>query len=154
MLETSRQVDDGPTVEPKEERETRALLAAFRSCRLAAGDFDHVAHVRVGWASLRESPLPDVLCRFRNDLRRFARSQGADGLYHETITWAYLFWIDERRRRLPTGHSWSEFAASAPELLDGASGLLARAYTPALLASPEARAGFCMPDRSLPDGLV
>ena len=92
-------------------------------------------------------PLPEALGRFCGGLRRFAESQGAPGLYHETITVAYLLLINERL----SGHDdldWDAFAAGNQDLLAWKPSLLDRLYTPETLASDRARRVFLMPDRA------
>jgi hypothetical protein len=67
------------------------------------------------------------------------------GLYHATITWAYLAIIDERMRAAPAD-TWDAFAAAHPDLLTWKPGVLDRLYSPERLWSPAARDGFVMPD--------
>ena len=91
-------------------------------------------------------PLPEALGRFCRGLRRFAESQGAPGLYHETITVAYLLLINERL----SGHDdleWDAFATLNQDLLAWKPSVLDRLYTPETLASDRARRVFVMPDR-------
>ena len=80
-------------------------------------------------------------------LRRYAEHQGATKLYHETITWAFLFLIQERRQQLPADHGWEDFARANPELLQDHKGTLARYYSKERLGSDLARSVFLMPDR-------
>ena len=51
-----------------------------------------------GWPGSTCAGIPplDALARFTAGLQRFATFHGHPGLYHETITWAYLFLIHER----------------------------------------------------------
>jgi hypothetical protein len=68
------------------------------------------------------------------------------GLYHETITVAYLLLINERlsgNRDL----DWETFAARNRDLLAWKPSLLDRLYAPETLASDRARDVFLMPDR-------
>jgi hypothetical protein len=92
------------------------------------------------------------LQRFSDALRRFATAQGKPHLYHETITWAYLFLIRERMVRAELPQTWEEFAAANPDLLTwekGKSDILARYYEPETLASAAARAVFLLPDKAI-----
>jgi hypothetical protein len=52
--------------------------------------------VRAAWLLLREGTPASALDRFLGAPKRFAASKGKSGLYHETITWAYLLLINER----------------------------------------------------------
>jgi hypothetical protein len=123
------------------------LMDDFESGRPPAGGFHHRDHVRVAWNYLRRHPLPEALGRFCGGLRRFAELQGAHGLYHETITVAYLLLIHERL----VDHDeleWDAFAAVNQDLLAWKPSILDRLYTPERLASDRARRVFVMPDRA------
>jgi hypothetical protein len=122
------------------------LIARFESCTLAAADFSHREHVRLAWALLRAEPLLGALTRFRDGLQRFAESLGKSGLYHETITWAYLLLIHERMQRNDTA-DFATFAAANADLLTWKPSVLDRYYTPETLGSELARRVFLMPDR-------
>lgn len=122
------------------------LLARFEDGSLPDGSFHHEQHVRVAWMFVRRYGMPDALGRFADALKRFAAAKGAAGLYHETITWAYLFLVAERIARTP-GAGWDGFAAVNPDLLSWKPSLLERYYTPETLKSDLARRTFVMPDR-------
>jgi hypothetical protein len=124
------------------------LLARFEDGSLADGSFHHEQHVHVAWLFIRRYGMPDALGRFAEALKRFAAAKGAAGLYHETITWAYLFLVAERIARGPDG-SWNAFAAINQDLLTWKPSLLDRYYSPETLKSDLARRTFVMPDRSL-----
>jgi len=114
------------------------------------GTFHHSDHIRVAFAYLSRYSALEALQKFPDALRRFAAAQGKPDLYHETITWAYLFLIRERMQR--TGHTqtWEEFAAANPDLLTwehGTGGILAQYYSPETLNTPAARAAFVLPDK-------
>src|SRR5262249_34307385 len=71
------------------------------------------------------------------------------GLYHETITWAYLLLIRERMERQGEGAnaSFEAFARANPDLMTWKPSVLAAYYRDETLASPLARRTFVMPDR-------
>lgn len=125
------------------------LLQAFEAGRVPDGGFHHPQHVRVAWTYLRRHALPDALARFCAGLRHFAEVQGASGLYHETITVAYLLLINER---LSTSREldWTGFASAHPDLLAWKPSVLDRLYHAETLASELARRVFLMPDRLQP----
>ena len=124
----------------------RELVAAVEECTLAAADFHHGDHVRLGWIYLEELPLIEALRRFSTTLKRFAAHHGAVDKYHETITWAYLLLIHERMRG-PRGGDWESFRADNADLFAWKPSILDRYYTPGLLGSREARRTFVLPDR-------
>ena len=125
----------------------RALVDAFEATTLAADDFPHAAHVRVGWYYLRHFPMLDAMARFKTALQRFATAKGKPDRYHETITIAYLVLIAERLVDA-RGLTWDEFAARNPDLFTWTPSILARYYSEETLASDRARQVFVLPERS------
>jgi hypothetical protein len=121
----------------------REFLAAFEETTLEP--FHHRDHVRVAWLYLAEAPLLEALNRFATNLRRYAAARGADRLYHETITWAFLFLIHERTQRAPRT-TFDDFAVANADLFDWSPSLLDRYYRAETLASELARNAFVMPD--------
>ena len=124
----------------------REFIDAFERCEIAAADFHHRDHVRLGWAYLEKYEVLDALVRFRDALRKFAAHHGAAGLYHETITFAFLLLINERRAR-SVAATWDEFANSNDDLFAWKPSLLDRYYATDTLASELARKTFIFPDR-------
>jgi hypothetical protein len=123
------------------------FVYAFEACTLT--DFHHRDHVRLAWIFLREQPLLEALERFTTSLKRFATSQGSPGLYHATITWAYLLLIHERMERMPTD-DFESFARGNADLLTWKPSVLDVYYDRATLDSELARRTFLMPSRSDP----
>lgn len=121
----------------------REFVEAFEACTIAGTDFHHADHVRLAWAYLREHPLLTAIDRFASSLRRFATHNGVPGLYHETITWAYLLLIHERMNGEP---AFDDFRAANPDLFTWKPSVLARYYRPETLSSERARQTFVMPD--------
>lgn len=124
------------------------LLSRFEDGSLPSESFHHEQHVRVAWMFVRRYGMPDALGRFPQALKRFAAAKGAAGLYHETITWAFLLLVAERIARGPDG-DWERFAAGNPDLLTWKPSLLDRYYERETLKSDLARRTFVMPDRCL-----
>lgn len=126
---------------------TPDLVSRFEDCTLPASEFHHAEHVRVAWHYLREEALViDALRRFVTSLRRFAAHNGSPGLYHETITWAYLVIIHERMLNDPAA-DWTRFAEANTDLLTWTPSILDRYYTRETLFSDLARSTFVLPDR-------
>lgn len=123
------------------------LLRQFDEGTIRAGTFHHRDHVRIGWLILKTMPPLTALSRFAEGLKRFVAANGKEGLYHETITWAYLLLIRERMERTGAGETWEEFAERNPDLLSWKPSILDRYYQPETLSSELARRVFVMPDR-------
>jgi len=129
------------------------FVAAFESCTIHNEDFHHADHVRLGFLYMCRFSGVEGMRRFCEALKRFASASGKPGLYHETITWAFLLLIRERVARsydhngkMPT---WDEFAGNNKDLLMGKDRVLKEYYVAETLASEFARKTFVLPDRSL-----
>ena len=121
------------------------LLDSFLDTSLATERFQHAQHVEVAWRFVTRYGMPAALAEFTAAIKRFAEAKGARGLYHETITWAFLLLIAERQAANPCQH-WEPFAAANQDLLVWKPSILERYYSKELLASDLARRTFLMPD--------
>jgi hypothetical protein len=90
--------------------------------------------------------MPGALAEFTTAITRFADAKGATGLYHETITWAFLLLIAERQAR-QSAATWAEFEAANGDLMAWKPSILEKYYSKELLTSDLARRAFLMPDR-------
>lgn len=121
------------------------LLTSFESCTLDPGDFPHREHVHLAWIYFRREPPLRAMAAFCDGLKKFAKSLGKEGLYHETITWAYLLLIRDRIAR-SSAETWEAFARENMELLTWKPSILDRYYRPETLQSDLARREFVFPD--------
>ena len=128
------------------------LVARFENCTFPAADFHHEQHVFVAWSYLREMPMASALERFCTNLKRFATAAGSPGLYHETITWAFIIITKERMLRDPEA-DWTAFRERNPDLFTWKPSILDRYYSSDLLWSDRARATFVFPDRIVYEAL-
>lgn len=124
----------------------RAFVTAFRDTSLPTSAFRHRDHVRMAWLYVREYGAMDAAPRFAADLQAFARAKGLPGLYHATITGAYMALIAERQLETPTD-TWDAFAAAHADLLAWKPSVLDRYYSAERLWSATARTQFLLPDR-------
>lgn len=122
------------------------ILEAFENGTLTPGQFHHQDHILLAWTYLQRWPLLEVLPRFSSGLQRFARRVGAADLYHETITWAFLFLIHDRIERQGRGLGWEEFRQQNQDLITAGKDLLHEYYLPETLQSELARRTFVFPD--------
>jgi hypothetical protein len=122
------------------------LLRQFTDTSLPTELFDHRQHVRTAWLHIQRDGMPRAIDSFSDNLIRFANAKGAHGLFHVTITWAYLLLIHERQQQCRAA-DWESFATHNPDLLTWKPSILDRYYTSDLLWSDRARRGFVMPDR-------
>ena len=119
------------------------FLAELEGCRLPPAQFDHAAHLRLGYLYLRHAAFADAAARACRTIRLYAAAIGSPGRYHETLTIGFMALIAERLRRGGDGGGWAGFRAHNPELLSK-DALLAY-YPRAVLESAEARAAFVLP---------
>jgi len=118
------------------------FLSAFEATTLPLADFNHRAHLRAGYLYLTRHGLGPAIDRFGRSLRAFAAANGKQGLYHETITVAFLALINERITKSGAA-DWEAFADANADLMQ--RNCLAQFYAPEELASAEARKVFLLP---------
>jgi hypothetical protein len=121
------------------------LFDRFTDTTLPADQFHHAQHVEVAWMFVMRHRMPAALGEFTAAIKRFADAKGATGLYHETITWAFLLLIADRQAR-SQATSWDDFARANGDLLTWKPSVLDRYYSKQLLASDLAKRTFLMPD--------
>jgi len=122
------------------------LVEAFENATIDAAEFDHEAHLLVGWRYLQDLSLLDAINRFSGALKRLTRKLGVASKYHETITWFYLIKIAERCRG-KAATDWPAFKSANPDLFARDPSLVRQYYSESLLASEDARHLFVFPDR-------
>lgn len=127
------------------------FLKALEDRTLPLRAFNHAAHLRAGYLYLTHLDFAEALVRMRRSIRQFASHHGQEGLYHETITVAFMTLINERRAHISAAGSstadWPTFLAQNQDLLR--RDVLTDFYTPSRLNSPLARKTFLLPDRVL-----
>ncbi len=123
------------------------FIRRFNDCTLPAESFHHADHIRLVWLYLERYSVLETLERFCSGLKRFATANGRARLYHETISWAYVFLIHERVQRIGDSQSWQEFAAANADLFDWQNSILKSLYQDETLRSELARRVFVLPDK-------
>jgi hypothetical protein len=123
------------------------LIAQFESGAIPPDSFHHADHVRLAFAYLSQYSILEALEKFPAALRQFAKQHAKPNLYHQTITWAYLFLIHERLSRAGSPQNWDEFANANPDLLTWKNGILMKYYADETLQSDLARRVFIFPDK-------
>ena len=121
------------------------FLESFHNCRLNESEFRHADHLRLAWLHLHREPFDVALAKVRSGIQDFAQHHNAAGLYHETITTAWV--------RLLSTHDeagFDEFLHLNEHRLS--KDLLHHFWTPETLASQRARTEWVQPDRcALPE---
>ncbi|HEY4951329.1 MAG TPA: hypothetical protein VIH88_13410 [Candidatus Acidoferrales bacterium] len=124
------------------------LLRQFEDCSLPLDRFHHRVHIQIAFLYLCRYPVLDVLGRFPAALTRYAETHGKVGLYHETITWAYILLIHERMKRAGHAQTWGEFKSANVDLMTWNSTILKHYYSDETLSSDLARKIFLFPDKA------
>ena len=126
----------------------KEFLMKVESGELPLSEFNHTAHVKLGWIYLQNQPLPEALIQFRDSLKRFIALHGKSTLYHETITFAFMILIHERIQIQSLDNpSWSQFAEANPDLIHHGKTILLKLYREETLFSVNAKTSFFLPDR-------
>jgi hypothetical protein len=120
-----------------------AFLAALEAGTLPPAQFDHRGHLRAGFLYLRRHDFPGACVAMKHAVQGFARALGKAGLYHETLTIAYLSLLAERLADEPADVTFDRFLERYPELSSRA--YLERYYPRGTLDTTEARATFVLP---------
>jgi hypothetical protein len=140
---------DGETKLIGVEKSTNAeLIRKFEEEADASAPFHHADHVRLAFAYLCQNPVLQAMEKFSAALKRYASARGKTQLYHETITYAYLFLIRERMERGKC-RVWEDFERCNPDLLAGKTAVLERYYKKETLNSELARSVFVLPEKHL-----
>lgn len=120
------------------------FLTRFESCTLPESEWTHLAHIRVAWLCLQSGSAEEALQRVRHGILRYnTEVLNRPHMYHETVTVAFTRLVSAR---LVAGETWSGFAQRIDDLLDRNAPILLRYYSPGVLNSDAARAGFVEPD--------
>ena len=122
------------------------VIARFEAGEVAAGEFDHRAHVRLAWCYLRRYPLLEAIAQFCAALQAFTKRVGAEAKYHETVSVAFLLLIADG---MHPDEDWSTFADRRADLINGGMEAIRVHYSAQALDNDDARRRFMMPDRRL-----
>jgi hypothetical protein len=120
-----------------------AFLAALEAGTLPPTRFGHRGHLRAGFLYLRRHDFPGACVAMKRAVQGFARALGKAGLYHETLTIAYLSLLAERLADEPADLTFERFLERYPELTSRA--YFERYYPRGTLDAAESRATFVLP---------
>ncbi|MGE5137153.1 MAG: hypothetical protein ACM32E_30200 [Gemmatimonadota bacterium] len=120
------------------------LAAVLAEVAPGGARFGHREHIHLAFLAVQRygpAAAPEVVAGW---LREIAARHGAPQKFHATMTRAWAGLVAHHAAACPPGTGFAAFAARNPALLD--KRLLSRHYSPGLLASPAARAGWADPD--------
>lgn len=123
--------------------EDEAFLAALEAGTLPPAEFGHRGHLKAGFLYLRRHDFPGACVAMKRAIRSFAATLGKTGLYHETVTVAYLALVAERLVEEPPELGFERFLERYPELLSHE--FFERYYPRGVLDDPGSKATFVLP---------
>lgn len=121
-----------------------SFLRAFEDASLDASAFRHRDHVRLAWLYLRREGEQRATQLMLEGIGRFAAAKGAAGVYHETLTRAWIRLVAAALAR-DASRDFDSFVEAHPELLDKRRPYAF--YTDETLDGAAARVGWVEPDR-------
>jgi hypothetical protein len=117
----------------------------FEACRIAPGELNHRAHVRLAYVYLVGNGPETAFSLMREALLSFLRHNGiAISKYHETLTRAWILAVRHFMESSPPASSADAFIEANPSLLD--SRIMMTHYSAELLFSEEARGRYVEAD--------
>ena len=123
--------------------EEEAFLVALEAGTLPPIEFGHRGHLKAGFLYLKRYDFPGACVAMKETLKSFAAAQGKVGVYHETVTIAYLALMAERLLEEPRELDFDHFLERYPELLN--QEFFERYYPRGVLDDPGSKATFVLP---------
>ena len=121
-----------------------AFVFAFETGTLPNAACHHREHLRLTWLYLRRDGPELGAAHVSDGIRRFAAAHGAADRFHVTLTRFWTGLVQHLLEAFPTIARFDDLLAAWPLILDKT--IMYRHYSPARLASPEARRGWLEPD--------
>ena len=90
-------------------------LEQFERGDVDPAQFDHEAHVYVGWLYVSRYGRKEAIARFDAALKRLVAKIGAENKYNAMITWLFLVLIADRARQ---DENWQAFRGRNSDLID------------------------------------
>lgn len=130
------------------------FLQAFEATTLSPEQWDHRAHIRMGYLYVCKHPFAEAVERIRKGIQHLNQAHQKPETefsgYHETLTIAWAWVIAAALSQHEVMRDFEHFIADNPHLLD--KSYLWRYYSPRQALTPQARQTFVEPDiRPLPE---
>lgn len=126
--------------------ELEGIARQFEACTLGADDFHHREHLIVILWYLSKLDVAEAASRMRESIDKFLKHHALDRqIYHETIT---LFWVKKVSALLKQSDKETSLAETANLVVEVCRNakLINAYYSPELIASATAKAGWVEPD--------
>jgi hypothetical protein len=130
---------------PAAGRDVPAELAELLALIVPPGDaFRHQHHIHLAFLAVQRYGTAEAAEKIGEWIRHLAAYERAPQKYNATVTRAWTELVGEHVAAEPAGTDFGHFVERHPALLD--KRLLTRHYSPAVLASAEARTTWVEPD--------
>jgi hypothetical protein len=118
---------------------------AFANKSLRPGWFTHEAHLRLAFIHINKYGLEGAINHMRRQIKAFAENLGIYDKYHETVTIAAVYLVNELMQGANKA-DFDQFMRSAGEPLKDFKKLLAQHYSYDVFKDTQARKSFATPD--------
>lgn len=119
--------------------------AAFSNKTLRPGWFTHEAHLRLAFIHIKKYGLFEAVKNMRYQIKSFAENLGIYDKYHDTVTIAAVYLVNEFMQEADTT-SFDTFLQSGGNALKDFKGLLKKHYSYNVFKDQKAREQFVEPD--------
>lgn len=119
--------------------------AAFRDKTLRPGWFTHEAHLRLAFIHITKYGLDEARNNMRSQIRAFAENLGIYDKYHDTVTIAAVYMVNEYMKDADNS-SFDTFLNSGGNDLRSFKELLNKHYSYNVFRNQEARQHYIAPD--------
>lgn len=117
----------------------------FEACEIAAGGFNHEAHLRLAYIYLAENDAESSVKLMRESLKRFLKHNNVEPTkYHETLTKAWILAVYHFMNKTDRCTSAKDLIDRHPEMLD--TKIMMSHYSADVLFTDAAREAFVEPN--------
>ena len=105
-----------------------SLVERFKKQQVEAGEFNHLAHLKVAWSYIHEYSPVEARERFHSDIIKLTQVLGAEEKYHRTLTDFFIDYLYQIKwylsSKLAADKSWSLVEKQCPLLINDAKKLV------------------------------
>ncbi|MEE1963335.1 hypothetical protein V1387_11620 [Allomuricauda taeanensis] len=121
------------------------FLNAFESGNFPPSMFDHEAHLRLAWVSLKQYGEQEAIEKVCEGIKNFDMLHGDGNKFHTTLTVASIKTVNHFMQKSKS-HHFADFIQEFPRLKTSFKELLGQHYGFELLFDPKAKEAYLAPD--------
>ena len=125
----------------------KEFVQKIKDCTLAAGTFNHEAHLRLAWIQIDEFGVKQAKENIQNQLQNFVAYAGAQDKYHHTLTVAAIEVVNHFMRKSES-NCFKDFIIEFPQLKSNFKDLINSHYSFDIFQSAKAKNEYLKPDIS------